>query len=211
MDNRNSLSATEQAYRVIKARIVSLDLQPGSLLEEQRLADELGVSRTPVREALRALKSEGLVEIIPRKGARVSQVVLSDVLEAYALREIIEPEMARLAAERITPELLVRLERVLETSRGIPVTHDEALRFEQADVEFHDIIMLASGNTLARSVVRDLRTRTQRVAFLVTADRYRASNQEHEGILAALRERDAGSAERAMRQHIQRARSRVAR
>src|SRR5262245_37277219 len=108
----------EEAYRFLKTRIMSAALPPGASLNEMEIAAALGTSRTPVREAIRKLEQEGLAMRYPNRGAIVTKLSMTDVLEIWQLREILEPAACRLAADRIDGAALDRLEAALRELRG---------------------------------------------------------------------------------------------
>lgn len=199
----------QSAYRQLKEQIVTFQLKPGDPLQEVQLAEAFGVSRTPIREALRMLMREGLVEIQPRRGAYVAFLSFRDVLEAYEARYYLEPPAARKAAQNMTAEGAARLEALINSYVDQPDNFEQALMAERADVDFHDLVMEFAGNSLLRHMVREARANTQRVAFYVTPGRHQQSRLEHNDIRLALVEHDGERAELIMREHILSARSRL--
>lgn len=136
-------SVVDQAYEAIRAQIISGSLQRGERIHQEDLAEGLGVSRTPVREALRRLAAEGLVEMRTNRGARVADAGQSDMHAAYQARLVIEPGAARLAAKEQVPGPIARMRGALAGQRrAIP---DVARSFE-ANREFHLALVQASGN-----------------------------------------------------------------
>jgi DNA-binding GntR family transcriptional regulator len=197
------------AYRQIKERIVTFQLEPGGALQEVQLAEMLGMSRTPIREALRILAQEGLVEIQPRRGAYVAPVSFKDVVEAYEVRYHLEPPSARKAALNMTREAAATLEGLMDSYVDELADFNQVLAAERADVEFHDVILKLSGNSLIRQMVQSARLTMQRVAFYVPARRNEESRAEHKKIIHALIEHDGEKAEILMREHILSAHSRL--
>ncbi|MFZ5833533.1 MAG: GntR family transcriptional regulator [Planctomycetota bacterium] len=190
-------------FSLLRDRILGLEYSPGYPLTELALADELKVSRTPIREALRRLEHEELVKIIPNKGAIVVGISESDVCEAYLMRQALEGICARRTADLITPENLDRLEASLqEAKRHLAVgRRDEAS--EAAD-ELHRMILDIGGAPRIRRAVVNLRELTVRLHRLASAlpGRLERSVEEHGAVLGALRRRDGDEAERLIREHI---------
>lgn len=208
---QRSGSLVEEVYRQLKQRILSAQLKPGTPLQEVALAEELGTSRTPVREALRVLEQEGLVQITSGRGAQVAELSIRDVVEAYEVRCLLEPFLAKRAAARITTEQIQQLEDLLVEQVGDPNTHDEFAQVARVDVAFHDIILKASAHGLMQTVVSQARTRTQRAAYFVNQSRYAQSREEHLAILQAFKAADGDLAEHLMYLHIQSAMQRFVR
>lgn len=208
-------SLSRRAYQHIQREIVSGQLAPGSVVSETLLAKQLGISRTPVGEAIRQLAKEGLVEQVPRYGTIVREIDQRKILELYELREALEPYAARQAALRMSESEVAQLKLLCATIEGISdelsasgkeALDDEMLRrFLAADMTFHLLILRAAGNRLILDTVRDTRTisqifRTRRNAhdqsLVVEACR------DHEGILAALEAGDGDAAAERVLQHV---------
>jgi len=207
----SSLGGTTLAqavYQQVKSMIMSAELLPGEPLLEAELADRLCVSRTPVREALYLLASEGLIEHRTRRGARVAVISLNDVMTAYEAREWVEPEVAAKVARVIDDALLQRLEETLERASADGDTHEAAAAAAAADSEFHKLLLDAAGNRLITQMVLEARSVTERAAYLVSKERYLQSRDEHRVIFEALQQRDPDAARQAMRRHIAGAASR---
>jgi len=199
----------QSAYTELKERIVTFRLKPGEPLQEVQLAELLNVSRTPIREALRMLIREGLVEMQPRRGAYVASVSFKDVMDAYEVRYYLEPPAARKAIQHVNPAAITKLQSLIESYVDQPTSFEEALAAEQADVDFHDYILALAGNALIQHMVREARLKTQRLAFYVPPGRYEQSRAEHKKIVLALTEGNGEQAEQLMREHILSARSRL--
>jgi DNA-binding GntR family transcriptional regulator len=193
----------------IKADILAGRIPPGQALQEEELAQRLGASRTPVREALRMLQSDGLVVIIPNRGAAVTEISFQHIIEAYELRELLEPYAGRVGANRADLAEVERLERLQRQVSSRPATLDDALAFDLADEELHDFVVRSSRNGLLEQTVRKARVITRRALLIVAPERYERSAKEHLAILAAYRRRDGERAERALREHLQRAKERL--
>ncbi len=191
---------SEQVYEKLKEKIIQGHLDDGTRLQETEVARLMGVSPTPVREAFRRLATEGLVEIIPWRGARVRSVTEKDRLETYQCREVLEGLACRLAAEGIDAKGLRRLQRLVKES-GEAGAAPEVVNLNSA---IHNTILEYAGNAKLKSIlglfheaiIRD------REYTAYNAERRKAIQAEHEAILAALEKRDGDAAERAMRTHV---------
>ena len=196
----------EEAYRHLKTRIMSADLPPGASLNELEIAAALGTSRTPVREAIRKLEQEGLVMRYPNRGAIVTKLSMTDVLEIWQLREILEPAACALAADRIDRDALARLEGAFLELRGQEMGPEAYEAFLRADVGLHGLIVDSTGNATLRSVLGMLNERIVQVRVVTSPTRFQSAVAEHLAIVAALKARDAQEAMAAMRRHLERAR-----
>lgn len=187
-------------YQQLRNRITSGDFPPGMPLREQRLASELGVSRTPLREALRQLAEQGFVKYNPRKGARVLQPTPELVQEVFDVREALEGIAAREAALKADSALLCSLREKFEKLR-ISIAQGDT---SEIGDEIHDALFKACSNQRLiqlSSVIRDQVRWIQGLAVQIPGRLERAF-QEHESILIALESRDPEWAESAVRAHI---------
>ena len=196
----------EEAYRHLKTRIMSADLPPGASLNELEIAAALGTSRTPVREAIRKLEQEGLAMRYPNRGAIVTKLSMTDVLEIWQLREILEPAACALAADRIDREALAKLESAFLELRGQEMGPEAYEAFLRADVGLHGLIVDSTGNATLRSVLGMLNERVVQVRVVTSPARFQSAVAEHLAIVAALKARNAQEAMAAMRRHLERAR-----
>jgi len=195
---------TDTVYESVKIAILDNTLKAGSRLVESSIAAELGVSNTPVREALTRLEREGLVTILPHRGAVVSSFAIEDILEIGEVRELIEAHAIRKAVERRTPEVLAQLQAILDECAPLVEAFD--LRsLNRLDVEFHRLIVRASGNRRLIHIFDMLHDQFQvvrwRLAYL--RSRPQTTYQQHQQILALFATGDAVEAERHLRRHIQ--------
>ena len=175
-------------------------------LKEIKIGKELGVSRTPVREALRQLELEGLVQIIPNRGAFVTGIQENDVRDIYAIRALLEGLCARWATERITPEQL----EAMEENVYLAEFHAGKGHMEQMaelDNQFHDILYEASGSKMLEHLLVDYHSYVMRVRrkTLSKTERSTASNKEHRAIMEAIRAGKADLAERLANEHMKKA------
>ncbi len=198
-------SQAEIAYDLLKSRILDLELRPGELVTERRLIKLTGCGRTPVREAMQRLQRDGLLQIVPFRGAFVADVSSRDVDEISQVRERLESFAAGLAARRATQDDLQRLHALLDGLEP-PEAHT-ARDFFETDRAFHTLIVEASGHRRIREIIGTLNDQIQRLRYLSAADPARAAeaHREHRAIAAALDARDPAAAENAMRVHLQHA------
>ena len=196
-------SVVDDVHEAILERIVAGELPPGTRLRQEALADELGVSRTPLREALVRLASEGLVEFMPNRGAAVARRDFGDMQQAWRARLVIEPGAARLAAEQGDADAIERLRENIRRQRG--VAEDVTTSFG-LNREFHLTLVRASGNAhLAQFAELLWLTRIGVPIFARQArdrEQILAWADEHEGITEAVAAGQAARAERLTREHI---------
>jgi GntR family transcriptional regulator, rspAB operon transcriptional repressor len=195
---------SERAYEAIKERILSLDLRPGQFVNEQGLCAMVGMGRMPVHQAVHRLMTDGLLEIMPRKGIIICTDSLNDVLTGLEARSVLEPHITALAADRARPEQIEAMERVLAQSRRIV---DQRFRreFMELDRRFHQAVAEASGNHVLVDVQRPLHERSARIWSLIVmrrADGLRLTQEEHEAVLEAIKGRDQEAARQAMQDHL---------
>ncbi|WP_117237567.1 GntR family transcriptional regulator [Thermus sediminis] len=191
----------EAVYGHLRGLLLSGRFAPGERLSEPLLAKELGVSRTPVREALMRLAEEGLVELVPGKGARVRVFTPEEVEEVYGARALLEGEAAREAALRATPWELSQLEAALKAIDEAPEgDYPEQMR---RDLEFHRTLVRLSGNKTLYGLYEDLLATLALVRSAVPMlSQEEATRREHQAILEALRARDPEGARRAVEAHV---------
>lgn len=199
---RNTL-VQEVVYR-LEREISQGRFQPGDRLDEQRLAAAFGVSRTPVREALRHLAAAGLVDLEPRRGASVAQVPLPRVIQMLEVMGAIEGLCARLAARRMTGEERENL-RVLVAHCGDALRESaDADVFHELGLKFHDAIYAGTHNPFLEDMANKIRNRVAgyRRRQLDRPDRMREAHEEHQCVLEAIVAGDGDAAEAAMGRHI---------
>ena len=199
----DNYSLSSRVFHTIRENILSGKYATEEELKEKTNGEELGVSRTPVREALRQLELEGLVTIIPNKGAYVVGISQKDIRDIYEIRTRLEGLCARWAACYITKEQLDELEENIylsdfHTSKG---NYDQVV---ELDNRFHELLYQASGSKELRHVLSDFHHYVQRVRKITLAMPERAanSNMEHRKIVEALKEHDADAAERLANEHM---------
>ena len=197
------LPLREVVFHTLRKAIIQGELQPGERLMEVSLANKLGGSRTPVREAIRMLELEGLVHIIPNKGAFVEGVTLQDVKDIYEIRTLLEGLCARWAAERITQEQLEELEEIVFLS-DFHYSKENWDQILELDNRFHEMVYEACASKELTRVLRDYHHYLQRIRRITLEEKARAhaSINEHRAIAEALKARDARTAEECARLHI---------
>jgi GntR family transcriptional regulator, trigonelline degradation regulator len=194
---------TDWVYREIREAIIGLRLTPGEPLREAAIAEQLGVSKTPIREALARLQQEGLVELTSFKGAIVSSYSPEDLQEIYELRAMLEGAAARNAAARSSQETRAQLLAVLDRSRAL---RDAGELTDLASLlgDFDQIIYEQVTNARIKALIDNLRAHLTRIGNLTEAipGRVEASVEEHAAIVDAIVRQDPEDAERLMRLHI---------
>jgi DNA-binding GntR family transcriptional regulator len=198
-------SLAERAYEVLKEAIISRQLAPHELLNEEQLAEQLGISRTPVRAALQKLEFEHLVRSIPGKGYMVASLIRADMEHVFFMRRLLEPEAARLAAAHCTPEDAAGLMENVAHQRDA-MAAGEYLTYLKRDREFHFAIAAISKNPYLKTAIATVQLHGHR--FLVLDETVRArtitSLDEHAAMVAAVADRDGERAARLTLEHIRR-------
>ncbi len=197
------LPLRDVVFNTLRQAILTGDLKPGERLMEIHLANKLGVSRTPIREAIRKLELEGLVTMIPRRGAEVAQITeksMSDVLE---VRRAVDALCVELACERISDEALEALKEACDGFEEA-VKSGDVKKIAQADVAFHDIIVKATGNQRLVQLVNTLSEQMYRYRFEYIKDvsQHGSLVEEHRIIYESLLKKDKETASEAAKLHI---------
>jgi DNA-binding GntR family transcriptional regulator len=201
---------SQTIYRALRERILSNEIVSGTRLVLRQLANAYETSDIPVREALRMLERDGLVEMVPYRGARVTTLTTREIEETYFIRGHLESIATGLAAERITDAELDALDVLMERMREA-VRAQDGPGFSDLNREFHSTIIGACGNEMLRELTMDIwqhHSGFQRV-FRKVPERLAISQREHEGIMAALRARDSDEAARLALLHKQSVRDSV--
>lgn len=198
-------TAAERAYELLKEMIVTTRMKPGAMIEEAALVSDLGLGRTPVREALKRLEAERLVVVLPRRGMYVAEVTLAELRELEEVRIPLETLSARLAVQRITPRRLQELERLFAEVSALRTGGERAdERSLEMDRRLHQLVWRASENSLLEVECERLFNLSLRMWYLLV-DRLEPSDLHEEvfgEILAAARNKDEPRAEEAIRTHI---------
>lgn len=207
MEDYQYLPLRDVVFRTLRQAILRGELKPGERLMEIRLANQLGVSRTPIREAIRMLELDGLVIMVPRKGAQVAQITEKDLNDVLEVRLGLEELAVKLACERITEEELRSLyqasrsfEKLLETET------DDLQELAQADVAFHDVIYQATNNERLIQLLNNLREQMYRyrIEYLKDVKSRRSLVEEHDALCERMKKRDLEGAQKMIREHIER-------
>ena len=203
IDNKTA-SLEEQVTSTLEAEILTGKLAAGTALTEQSLSKRLGVSRTPIRAALHTLAEEGLINLIPNKGAVVVGVTREDLIDIYKIRMRLEGLASALAAERISREDLSTLRESVELAEFY-ISKNDAEHLKELDTQFHAIIYRASGNRMLNKTLSELHRNitSYRKMSLAVPGRLERSVGEHREILAAIEERDAERADRLTSAHVE--------
>jgi DNA-binding GntR family transcriptional regulator len=176
--------------RAIRERILTGELAPGDRLVEARLSEELGVSRVPVREALRALAADGVVTIEPRRGASVTSYSDEHIQELVEVRATLESLNAKLAARRNDPERIARLQQIVAAG-ALVARSDDLGKLQEDNVNFHEALAGVAANSVLRDLVRSLRERTAPIFAPHSRKRARENWEEHAAIVRAVIAGDA--------------------
>lgn len=195
----NSVSTTSRAYHAIKDGIISLRLPPGMALKERTIAEQLGISKTPVREALLMLQREGWVEALNYRGAIVASLTLRDILDVLEIREALEGLAVRYAAKHFTRSQIAELDAIV--MKGLD--DDEAIAIESIS-SFHEYLVANMENERLKVMLANLADHNRRFRKLSVQlpGSIEHSTQEHIAILQAIKARDEHVAEMILRQHL---------
>lgn len=201
-----SNSLRSRVFTQLQNDILNGVYEPGESLIETKLSEELGVSRTPIREALRQLELEGLVQSVPNKGVTVKGVSAQDIRDIYTIRMLIEGLAARWATEKITPHELAELKEAVELEEFYTIKNDNS-HLLQFDTRFHDIIFKASKSKPLMHTLSTFHHYVQKARQTSMSSPKRAIEvlEEHKAILQAITDKDADKAERLTTEHVRNA------
>ncbi len=204
LDMNVCLPLRDVVFHTLREAILRGDLKPGERLMELQLASRLGVSRTPIREAIRMLEQEGLAVTVPRRGAHVAKMTLKSMEDVLEIRETLDEFAVKMACERISPEQLKRLRRIKDHFEACTRTGD-VKKLAEADVSFHDAIYEATGNPRLVGILNNLREQVYRyrVEYLKNPDNYPVLIREHKAIVEGLEEKNPEKAIQAMHEHVE--------
>ena len=202
--NKNAKSLEESVYLTLEEEILSGKLKKGDSLTETSLSSRLGVSRTPLRAALHRLSEEGLIEVVPNRGAVVVGIGDEELVDIYKIRIRLEGLASAEATKKINAEDLKRLRDSVELSEFY-ISKQDAEHLKELDSEFHSIIYKASGNRLLCKTLTELHRNIQfyRKRSLAVAKRLEKSIAEHREILSAIERGDVEAADRLTSAHIE--------
>lgn len=197
------LPLRDVVFNTLREAILKGELKPGERLMELQLAAKLGVSRTPIREAIRMLEQEGLAVTIPRKGAEVAKMTEKDMQDVLQIREALDELAANIACEQITKEQLEELIDAMHEFEESTQT-GSIRRIAEVDVKFHDIIYQSTGNPKLVSMLNNLREQMYRyrVEYLKDAKNYPTLLKEHQEMVEGLRTKNKEKVTKVMQQHV---------
>ena len=203
MTDNLQLPLRDVVFNTLREAILKGDLKPGERLMELQLADKLGVSRTPIREAIRMLELEGLAVTVPRKGAEVAKMTQKDMEDVLQIRKALEELAVQLACDKLTDAHLKKLKAAADTFQEATKKHDITAA-ALADVAFHDVIYSATDNPKLINMLNNLREHNYRyrVEYLKDEMAYPALIQEHQDIYDGLSRRDKAFVVEAMERHV---------
>ncbi|OGP88452.1 MAG: hypothetical protein A2156_03220 [Deltaproteobacteria bacterium RBG_16_48_10] len=197
------LNLRDRVYEILKKSIIFQEILPGEKIDEEAIAKQLGVSRTPIRETLCRLENEGIVKVIPRRGAFVVKHSRERITEILLVREALEGFAARLAANHMNEQTIGQLRSLFKDFSETNI-RDRSKEYTQADLDFHNLIIKASKNKLLINLMKTLNDHIQmlRLQTFSLEGRPEHSIIEHFKIIEALEKKDPSSAESFMREHI---------
>lgn len=201
-EKKNNQSRSEVAYQKLLQAIRHGELTPGTRVREIEIAEKLGISRTPVRDAIRRLESDGLLIHIPRQGAVIKQLEQKEVIELYEVREVLEGTAARYAARHASEIELAELEDL----NDLMLSHAESpIKVAEANRLFHQALYRAANNRYLVDALNSLSNALTLLGgtTLQVDDRTQTAYEEHQAIINAIRLRDGDKAEQAAKHHIQ--------
>jgi len=193
----------QRVYTALRNKILTMAYEPGFVLRKGALCEQLGVSRSPVTEALNRLSSDGLVDIIPQSATRVSQFSMFELREESFLREAVETAAVAKVAQERTEEQLTILSRNLKM-QNLLVEDEDFQGFFEADLEFHELILAFTGFPRVAITAGQLSLQLHRARMLILPERGRPAEAvaEHQSILAGIKARDSNAARAAMSLHL---------
>lgn len=196
-------SLGQDVFEYLKKAIIEQEIEPGSRLVESRIAPILGISRTPLREALHKLEREEWIEKLPTGGFRVVSLTRADIEETFGIRCVLEAYAARLAAEKCREEDLVLLEEKLQEYQACLETSSPE-RLQAINTQFHDLLYELSESPRLIRMIGQLRAQIERFRRMLLKQEGMAvqSNQDHVRMLEAMRQGDGEAVERLVREHI---------
>jgi len=210
LEQLKPLSLQHSAYREIKRRIVTAVYRPGEQINTAQICAQLRIGRTPVHLAIHRLETEGLIEILPRRGIVVKPIDRDAMMELIEARLMIEPEVAALAAARASDKEFAAMRALLDRIPAIGASGDSE-QYMETDLEFHRTMALAARNQPLKDFLAGMQEHCTRLYFISVTNKQHDQriNNEHEEIYEALVRRDAAAAHAAVRKHIESLRKNV--
>jgi len=202
---------SQKVYRILKTRIIKGDLKSGEKLLENKIAEQLGVSRTPVREALRELTAEGFVETTPNQAIIVCTVTFDEIWDLLQIRGVLEGLAAKVATEKINPEEIKKFNKIIAKMKHYTannlISKKSILNFASLDVEFHDLILNICGNKWLIQIHNNLKNHIERfrIRSFSIPGTFSKSLNEHCKILDAMKKGDSELSEKLSKIHMKNA------
>lgn len=198
------LPLRDVVFNTLRQAILKGELEPGERLMEIQLAERLGVSRTPIREAIRKLELEGLVLMVPRKGAEVAKISEKNLRDVLEVRRSLEELAIELACQRMSPEEIKELENA-QIAFVAAVKSGDAMRIAEGDEAYHDVIYSGTQNLRLVQIINNLREQMYRyrLEYIKDAGKRQVLVHEHENIMRAIRDHRVQEAKDAIREHIE--------
>lgn len=203
MDVSEYLPLRDVVFNTLRQAILRGEMEPGERLMEIQLSQKLGVSRTPIREAIRKLELEGLVIMIPRKGAEVAHITEKDMRDVLEVRSTLEELAVTLACKNVTPDKIEALKAANKVFESAIISKD-VVNIVDADVSFHDIIYAMTDNQRLIQIINNLREQMYRyrLEYVKDARTHSILISEHNDIIQKLQDRNVEDAKTVVRQHI---------
>lgn len=203
LEMNDNLPLRDVVFNTLRKAILRGELRPNERLMEMQLANRLGVSRTPVREAIRKLELEGLVVMLPRRGAKVAQITVKSIKDVLEIRRVLEVLAVTKACKNITDDEIVRLKLAFKDFKET-VGADDLTKVAESDVEFHEIIYNATNNPKLIGILHHLREQMYRyrIEYIKDKNSHQMLVKEHEEMVNAIINRDAKLAGKIAVKHI---------
>lgn len=210
LDGLDEYRLPQRAYHTVRLAIRNLVLPPGQAILEREISEALEMSRTPVREALVRLETEGMLTLVPRRGFIVAPIEAEDLREIYAIIGTLDGLAIELAAERAEEDLLGRLDRIID-SQEEALRSSDLKKWSSLDDEFHDRIVRCAGNQRLTGIIDSYADQSYRARLYTIAERPvpKRSIIEHRAIVAAMRAKDGKAARMLMESHRSRAQKEI--
>jgi DNA-binding GntR family transcriptional regulator len=207
---RERRSLGQDVFDYLKNAIIDQTIEPGSRLVESKIADMLGISRTPLREALHKLEREDWIEKTPSGGFQVVTLTIDDIEQTFGIRSVLEAYAARLAAQNHKDKDLIPLEKKMKEFQDC-LDNNDNYKLQKINTQFHDLLYGLSQSTKLIKMINQLRAQISRFRqIILNQDEFaHQSNEGHMKMLEAIRERDADAVEKIVREHILKGKSAV--
>lgn len=205
---QKSESLKQQVYNILKEDILNQHFVDDEVLNERKISEELNVSRTPVREALKALEAEGMVQYVPYKGIVIKKMGEKDLKNIFQIRTALELLTIELAIPNLSAEDILELEKCHLQQQEVLANKDKKIkeRFIDLDTKFHGILLKMANNELLTAMISDIRDKIRRFgmnAIFCGEFRYQETIKEHHSIMEAVKSRDIDAAKEQMKYHMQ--------